>query len=148
MGDWNRTWEILSYENTPPCIQTHSHPHMAAAGQCKTLRFMFQCVWQLMWLCPMCGRTPSSCPDTLRDFHCHRGASCCENKRWLHPHCWLSLNCVCVCVFIWSVHMFKNAHPLFSIPLRSSPVAVYILSPDTLFPRRLWQSVILVLLTP
>lgn len=98
-------------------IQTQSHPHMAAAGQCNTLRFMFQCVWQLMWLCPMCGRTPSSCPDTLRDFHCHGGASCCENKRWLHPHCWLSLNYVCVRAFIWSVCVCSKMLTHFFSPL-------------------------------
>lgn len=70
------SFHMKTHHQTLLDIQTHSHPHMAA-GQYKTLYFMFQCAWQLMWLCPMCGRTPSSCPNTLRDFHCHRGASCC-----------------------------------------------------------------------
>lgn len=95
-------------------IRTHSHPH-TAAGQCKTLYFMFQCVRQLMWLCPSCGWTPSSWPDTRRDFHVRRGASCCSNKRWLHPSCWLARPCVCVCVCMCVCVHFERSKclPLF-----------------------------------
>lgn len=62
------------------------------AGQCKTLYWTFQCVWQLMCLGPLRGWTPISCPDTRRDFLVHRGI----RKRWLHSYCWLSEMCMCV----------------------------------------------------
>ena len=132
-------------KNKPPRflrdIRTHSHPH-TAAGQCKTLYFMFQCVWQLMWLCPSCGRTPSSWPDTRRDFHVRRGASSCSNKRWLHPYCWLARLCVCVRVCVrlwvhvcalWEVKMFA----LVLFPITALFNAVFSLF--FFFTLRLWQ---------